>query len=439
MIREEGQVLVVRDEVLPTSMSALVGGIPAHRAYFAWRGPDGAFLVGVGHAWRMMSSGRSDAPGLSRLLALMKAAAGPLFAEDVRAFGWTYFDPNVTSSGQEAGPGWETFSPLELTIPEILFLGQSDGTLTRLCICDAPRLENVRASADAILKRQAHPEETSPGLELGWNDEAFAALVREGLAAIDAGDVQKVVLARRVEGRATRSFDVAATLAAMIEQHPTCFVFALRPGGSQQGAAPVFIGATPERLVRVEDRTLHTEALAGTAARGVSAAMDERLGNELLMSDKDRREHELVCQRVESTLEPFVSSVRRSVGVPAIKRLKNVQHLHTPIVAELNADASILDVVTALHPTPAVGGTPREPARELIARLEAAPRGLYAGTAGWVDAEGNGEFAVLIRSALVQRDRLALFAGAGIVSGSDPETETEETRIKANAILECLR
>lgn len=432
--------VVARDEVVPTSMSALVGGIPAHRAYFAWRAPDGTFLVGVGHAWRMMSSGRAGSPGLTRLLAMLKAAAGPLFAQEVRAFAWTYFDPAATSSGPSGGPGWEAFSPFEVSIPEILYLGKPDGPLVRLCVCDAPRLENVRASADAIQKRVPQgrlPEDVV--LELDWKDEAYAALVRRGLAAIEAGQLQKVVLARRVEGRASRPIDVAATVEAMVEQHPSCFVFAMRPGGSQQGSAPTFLGATPERLARVQSRTLYTEALAGTAPRGVSAAMDERHANELLMSDKDRREHELVCQRVEAALAPFAQTVRRVVGVPSIKRLKNVQHLHTPIEAELRDEATILDVVESLHPTPAVGGTPGPKARGFIAEFEAAPRGLYAGTAGWVDAQGDGEFAVLIRSALVQGDRLALFAGAGIVAGSDPETETRETRIKANAILECLR
>jgi len=436
-ITRQETVTMTCDEVAPSTLHALVAGIPAHRSFFAWRGKDGTFAVGIGHAWRLMSESSEAKLGLSSLWDLLRTATDGVFREPLLAFAWTFFDPEDRRA--DADPLWTAFSTTEMSVPEVLFLGKPGEPMRRVLVCNEARLEHVEASANAILKNAHHTTGRPRSVHLNWHAEAYTERVKLALQHIEAGSVEKVVLARCVDGITDEDFDISATLDALETQHPECFVFAIRPGGSAQGPAPVFLGATPERLLRVADGCLTTEGLAGSVPRGVSAAMDERLANELLASEKDRHEHEVVCLRIEEALAPHVSSLQREVGAPKIKRLKNVQHLHTQIQAQLRGDSSIVGVVDSLHPTPAVGGKPTQNAKELIRELEPFRRGLYAGTAGWVDANGNGEFGVLIRSAMIRGNQISLFAGAGIVLGSEPERETEETRFKLDAILECLR
>jgi isochorismate synthase len=436
-ITRQGTVAMTCDTVAPTTLHELVAGIPSHRSFFAWRGKGGTFAVGIGHAWRLMSEPSEARLGLSSLWALLRTATHEVFQEPLLAFAWTFFDPEDRRA--DTDPVWTAFSKTEMSVPEVLFVGKPGEATQRVLVCDETRLEHVAASADAILKNARATTGRPRSVHLNWHSDAYTERVKLALQHIESGSVEKVVLARCVDGIADDDFDIAATLGALEASHPECFVFAIRPGGSAQGPAPVFLGATPERLLRVSDGCLATEGLAGSVPRGVSAAMDERLANELLASEKDRHEHEVVCLRIEEALAPHVASLQREVGAPKIKRLKNVQHLHTEIQAQLNGESSIVDVVDSLHPTPAVGGKPTNNAKELIRELEPFRRGLYAGTAGWVDANGNGEFGVLIRSALIRGNQISLFAGAGIVAGSEPERETEETRIKLDAILECLR
>lgn len=437
-IGREGSVVMTRQKVTASSLHDLVAGIPAHRAFFGWRGKDGAFAVGVGNAWRLMSEPSEARLDLTSLWSLLLTATEGVFQEPLRAFAWTFFDPEDRREDDQE-TSWATFSSTEISVPEVLFLGKPGEPMQRILVCDESRVDHVSASADAILKNAQTTTGRPRNIQLDWHSQAYTHRVERALDAIAAGLVEKVVLARRVDGTTEDDFDIAATLGALEAHHPECFVFAIRPGGSAQGPAPVFLGATPERLLRVTDGSLTTEGLAGSVPRGVSAAMDERLANELLASDKDQHEHEVVCLRIEEQLAPHVSNLRREAGAPKVKRLKNVQHLHTQIQAELNPESSIINLVNSLHPTPAVGGQPSDAAKKLIRELEPFRRGLYAGAAGWVDSKGNGEFGVLIRSALITKNRIALFGGAGIVAGSEPGRETDETRIKLDAILECLR
>ncbi len=437
-IGREGLVVMTREEVASSSLHDLVAGIPSHRAFFAWRGKDGAFAVGVGNAWRLMSEPSEAHLDLSSLWRLLRTATGGLFQDPLRAFAWTFFDPEDRRE-DDSEASWATFSSTEVSVPEVLFLGKPGEPMQRILVCNETRLEHVAASADAIQKNAQATTGRPRAIQLAWHSQAYTQRVERALESIELGLIEKVVLARRVDGIADDDFDIAATLSALDTHHPECFVFAIRPGGSAHGPAPVFLGATPERLLRVTDGSLTTEGLAGSVPRGVSAAMDERLANELLLSEKDRHEHEVVCLRIEELLAPNVSNMKREAGAPKIKRLKNVQHLHTQIHADLNPGSSIIDLVNSLHPTPAVGGQPSGTAKKIIRELEPFRRGLYAGAAGWVDSKGNGEFGVLIRSALITKNRIALFGGAGIVAASQPDRETEETRIKLDAILECLR
>jgi len=249
--------------------------------------------------------------------------------------------------------------------------------------------------------------------------------IRDGL-------YQKVVLARGVEVSAEMPFDVRHALHHLRAAYPAASIFVFQRGQR------CFLCATPERLARVVDGTVHTIALAGTAPRGASDADDHALGEALLHSEKNRREHAIVVETIRRGIAPLVSSLDVAQS-PHLLRLANVQHLQTPITGTLIPGKTILDLVAALHPTPAVGGFPRDAAMTVIREREQLDRGWYAGPTGWVGPDGDGEFAVALRSALVEGDHATLFAGCGIVADSEPQREYEETCLKLRVMLDALR
>lgn len=265
--------------------------------------------------------------------------------------------------------------------------------------------------------------------------EAYAAAVREAVRRIVSGDLRKVVLAREVDVRAGRILDPRALLRRLRAVDPGCFCFA----ATRLGAGPVLVGATPELLVRREGLEVGANPLAGSAARGGTAESDRASGEALLASEKDRGEHALVVEGVVAALEPFCEEIEADAE-PSLAGTANVWHLASRVRGRLREPAAgVLELVGALHPTPAVCGTPTEAARAVLADLEAIERGLYAGPVGWVDAAGDGEWAVALRCAELSGERARLFAGAGIVAGSDPEAELDETERKFRALLDSLR
>lgn len=261
----------------------------------------------------------------------------------------------------------------------------------------------------------------------------YRAAVARALDHIAAGDFQKIVLARAVDLVAERNLHPLTVLNGLRQRFPDCHAFSAAAGGG-----PSFIGASPERLVRVSRGLIETEALAGSTRRGAGASEDAALAAALLRSDKDRREHRLVIDSIVRRLEPLGVTLAHAAE-PALRKLANVQHLQTTMSGPLPPDVTVLDLVAALHPTPAVGGTPREAAVARIPTLEGFPRGLYAGALGWLNARGGGEFFVGLRSALVEGPCARVYAGAGIVAGSDPEREWAETELKLEALLAALR
>lgn len=282
------------------------------------------------------------------------------------------------------------------------------------------------ASGHAPRAEPALTEEVSAGR----GDFRFS--VERALSDIRSGRYRKIVLARALDLRLDRALNPLHALNDLRMRYPSCCTYSLANGRGQS-----FIGASPERLVRVENGRMSTEALAGSTARGRSAADDACLAEELLNSPKDRREHAIVLESIARRL--------RELGLkpefppePRLLRLSNVQHLHTPVEARLGTRFHLFDLLATLHPTPAVGGTPREEACPVISQLEPFQRGLYAGPMGWINARGEGEFTVAIRSALVDGDRARVFAGAGIVEGSDPRKEWNETELKFRSLLEVL-
>lgn len=260
----------------------------------------------------------------------------------------------------------------------------------------------------------------------------FRESVSSVLSDIRGDACRKVVLARAVDVATGTDLHPLAALNRLRVAYPDCFSFSVANGRGQS-----FIGATPERLVEVSGRNLQTDALAGSTRRGETAVEDAILARGLLQSEKDVREQRLV---LDSILRRLASL---GVAGPEASRLgllqlSNVQHLHTSVRAGLPDELDLLRLVEELHPTPAVGGTPREIACARIRDLEPFSRGLYAGPLGWVDADGDGEFVVAIRSALIDGPRARVFAGAGIVEGSNADREYAETELKLEALLDNL-
>lgn len=260
----------------------------------------------------------------------------------------------------------------------------------------------------------------------------YRAAVARALERIGRGEFEKIVLARAQELEADRPLHPLTMLNGLRQRFPDCYSFSFAIG-----RGPSFIGASPERLVRVSKGTLETEALAGSIRRGATASEDAALAAALVRSEKDQREHRQVIDDIVARLAPL--GIAPNVPAqPQVRRLANVQHLHTPVTAALPQHVRVLDVLGAMHPTPAVGGSPRGAAVARIRELEGFPRGLYAGALGWLNARGGGEFFVGIRSALVEGARARVYAGAGIVAGSTPEKEFAETELKFKAMLDAL-
>ncbi len=256
-----------------------------------------------------------------------------------------------------------------------------------------------------------------------WCDALVAAR-----GELETGRARKVVLARSVTVSSDQAFSRRALLEALARAYPSCMLFA---DGS-------FVGASPELLVARDGDTVHSQPMAGTAPRSNDPDEDARLAADLLSSTKNRAEHRYTIDMVHDTLLPWCSYLDEDAE-PRIVAMANVQHLATRLDGHLSAPpASVVELMTALHPTPAVGGSPRDAALEMIGRFEGLDRDRYAGPVGWVDAAGNGAWAVGIRSALVEGNQARVFAGVGVVADSDPEAELAETRSKLQAVLGAL-
>ncbi len=264
------------------------------------------------------------------------------------------------------------------------------------------------------------------------NTDEFKTAVLSALKSIQAGNLHKLVLAHAVDVRSTIPFNLFRSLNNLCQRHPDCYIFSTSNGKGQN-----FIGASPERLLSMRDYQLATDALAGSAPRGRTAAEDAYFAHSLLCSEKEMREHRAVTDFITQCLSRF-GLTPQLPPLPYLLQLSNIQHLQTPIQARVPASLHLLELLAALHPTPAVAGTPRDLAEAQIRSYETFERSLYAGPIGWVDHRGNGEFAVGIRSALLDGCHARLYAGAGIVAGSDPDRELAEIKLKLQTLLEAL-
>jgi menaquinone-specific isochorismate synthase len=327
-------------------------------------------------------------------------------------------------------PRWQVARAGAVTTAVANFLVPPDADLNAL----AERVWRAHRKFGGFRYRETLP--TEPSVEAIFQvREAgdYRAVVAKAVARIEAGEFTKIVLARAQEFGSDQPLHPLRVLNGLRQRFPDCYAFSLANGKGQS-----FIGASPERLVRVSKGVLETEALAGSIRRGAGASEDAALAGTLLRSEKDRREHQHVLAAITARLE-HLGLAPEYAAEPGLRRLANVQHLHTPIRAALPEHVRLLAVLAALHPTPAVGGAPLAAAVAAIRGLENFPRGLYAGAIGWSNARGGGEFFVGLRSALVDGGMARVYAGAGIVAGSTPEKEFAETELKFKAMLEALR
>jgi salicylate biosynthesis isochorismate synthase/menaquinone-specific isochorismate synthase len=327
---------------------------------------------------------------------------------------------------REPGGPWSGFPALLLRVPELAVTRVRGRTYATAATPDAESLLELNATglrAPAARKLEVTPVR---------NPLAWTAAVGSAASRLRAGDAAKVVLAREVLARGDGVVSAAMVARSLRAAYPSCFIYLIT---GADGTA--FAGASPELLVRRSGGRAFSQPMAGSVARGTTEAEDERLARQLEDSAKDKVEHRLVSDFVVEALRPFAGKV--TAPNPEVVRFTNIQHLATSVSAELlEPPADALTLAAALHPTPAVGGWPREAADALIDELEGMERGWYAGAVGWIDARGDGEFAVALRCGLLWEDGARLYAGVGVMPDSDPARELEETELKFKALLTAL-
>jgi salicylate biosynthesis isochorismate synthase/menaquinone-specific isochorismate synthase len=424
--------------------AAVLTGRHADDGYFCLEQPDrsGAALAALGQAATIEASGRrrfEEVAERARVIGQRVFAADP--AEDPTAprgsgpvlVGGFAFAPDGGGT-----PEWGSLAPARLVLPDVALARESgDARLTATVPVDADDhvddllervAERLRSLSPATLPMLDPDPVDRPRVAGATPPAHYEAAVARAVERIRAGELEKVVLAREVRVHSARPLDAAPVLGALRVAFPACFCFCV---GTPELA---FVGASPELLVRREGARVSTIALAGTTRRSADPAVDDHLGEQLRASSKEREEHAIVARRIGRRLEPVSLWVTAADG-PVLVKVQNVQHLATPIRAQLAQPLAAVELAGLLHPTPAVGGEPWEAAEPLIPALEGLNRGWYAGPIGWTDLSEDGEFCVALRCALLRDTTAHLYAGDGIVRDSVPAEELAETEIKLQALL----
>jgi menaquinone-specific isochorismate synthase len=338
-------------------------------------------------------------------------------------------------------PHWSAFRPASLVVPEVAIARRGDDV--RITVAAFVRPDDTPDDLLARIERRLG-ELDSPPLPLldphptgrytvagAMAPEHYESAVARAVERIREGVLSKIVLAREVDVHAPVEHDVGAVFGVLREAFGACFVFCAGRGDA------AFIAASPELLIRREGMRASTLALAGSARRSADPAVDDYLGEQLLHSAKDRSEHAIVSARIERALLPHSVWVTLP-DEPVVVTIANIQHLATPVRAQLRSPIGVVELAGLLHPTPAVGGEPHAVAAPMIPALEGIDRGWYAGPIGWTDANEDGEFCVALRCALVEGRLARCYAGVGVVGGSDPAEELAETEVKLAALLPVL-
>ena len=419
---------------------ALFSAAQEHEAFF-WSCPSHAIAT-AGALYSIESRGErrfeDAASELQSLLSSIEVRVdAPFEAPLPLLVGGFGFDDDPASD-----PTWVGFPALRFVLPG-LALVQRDGTSTLVGVAEvgahasqAAARANLRArllrERECLLQHDGREPSVSAArdyrIEADRSPAQYYALVEEARDAVTAGSLEKLVVARSVRLVSREPIDVRALLGVLRRSYPSCTTFAVKRGDRS------FVGASPERLVRVRGRQIDAAAVAGSAPRGRSPEEDDRFGTALRESKKEQEEHAAVVRALREAFAPLCV-VLDVPEAPRLLRVEGIQHLETPIAGTLRDDANLFELAGRLHPTPAVAGAPREAALAWLAEHEALVRGWYGGGVGFLDAAGGGELCAGLRSALVCGTDARLYAGAGIVAASDPEAELVETRLKLRALL----
>lgn len=409
---------------------------------FYWKDPDNElYLAGIGIASKIQSlhNGEKRFKEMKgKWTAIMETAitsgmdsekgTGPL------CFGGFSFNSKDT----EPSSDWSQFGSYLFYIPKYLITETKHGTYLTSSIYLHPHISDKEIrqfmeDRDAILSLSESTEKEIPAIVERQEHlvQEWKQAILKSVKDIQKGQMEKIVLARELSLLFEDKIPSHKVLENLMNQQNGSFIFGLESGDD------CFIGASPERLVKKEGAIVFSACLAGSTPRSEDAEIDKALGNELLNDDKNRSEHQFVVNMIRKAMEKYCVEINIP-NAPVLMKLKNIQHLYTPVNCVSMPGTSVLDFVELLHPTPALGGAPRDVAMEKIERYEGMDRGFYAAPIGWMDIYGNGDFSVGIRSGLLQKNKASLYAGCGIVEKSNPESEYMETKVKFKPMLEAL-
>jgi isochorismate synthase len=430
-------------------ISLFAAAVEADLEAALWLRPaEGTALVGIGRAWAVEAEGPSRFVEAEAAWRALVAGARIDRPADPRA-GAPMLLGGLGFSGRrpDQEDAWGPFGASSMVLPALLLAAEPGGChATASVVAAEPRPADARALERRWDRLVDRAREIDPGrngmvarpvfapLAIAGEQpshDAWRRLVGSFAGAVGRGRLDKVVLARRLDLRSPVELDVSNALRRLAASAPESTTYAFRRDGR------TFLGATPERLVRSEGRRFRTVAVAGTIRRGADASEDAALAAELLASEKNREEQAIVVTAIREQLAP-ISDTLEIAARPSIMTLRFVQHLVTEITGTLPEAHGLLSLAGLLHPTPAVGGAPRDLALALLDEHEGFERGWYAGPVGWLGADGDGELCVALRCGIVDRTRATLFAGCGIVADSDPDQEWEESRIKLRAVISAL-
>lgn len=436
-------------DVDPLAALALPSGDAGPERRFYFEHPAAGFALAAGGRTALRMPDCAAGPAGSRFAAV-RDAIGQALAE---AHAWApHGEPPLGAHAVggfaffdrlDAGQ-WPGFAPADVDLPAWAVLRREASTwrLVQTAVAPGDEPSVVQARIESSLGRlrraavvpdsgRARDAIRVKSLEAPDARAHWMQVVRTARDGIREGRLRKVVLARPLDLVCTPAPDPLTLLARLRCAYPDCTTFLADPGAGQ-----VYLGATPEGLARLESGRVSLGALAGTFPRGATPEADAALRRLILESAKEREEHGIVVETIRGAL----AGLGRIdlAEEPEVRAFRNVWHLFTAITLVPDAGVSLLGLVERLHPTPAVGGFPREAALDVIRRVESFDRGWYGAPFGWLNARGEGEFVVTLRSGTVAGGRVRLFAGGGIVADSDPEREFEETRIKFQPLLGAL-
>ena len=402
-----------------------------------WLGLAGKSMLGVGSA--LKCSGQNGSRFSTVSSGWHAAIDGAVVLGDIAPFalGGFRFDPACNISSM-----WDNFKDGALSIPRLAVLQQEDSGCHVVAADYVPPHADLASRFEYIvslwknrmlISDSALSAPLTPPMLLESEKEKhrWHVLVRAALSAISQGKARKIVAARMLQVRAAAPFAVPDIVRRLRIDNPKAAVFAFGRKGVY------FVGATPEVLLKANAGAFRTMALAGSAPRSEDPAQDAAFGQELLASEKERQEHDFVVQAIWRALRPRCRCIAVDAS-PSLHKLKSVQHLVTHFEGEIIQPGNLLEIIEQLHPTPAVGGVPCDSALGFLRAHEGFDRGWYAGPVGWLDAQGNGEFMVSLRSGVIDGRNAVLFAGCGLVAGSDPKKEYRETQLKFSTMLDGL-